>query len=63
MAMVFNFQENIEDTKGVIKNRKSKKDGQYNGQKKMDKRTNSILQNITNKTNDLATRTPLKTRG
>ena len=32
MVMVFDFQENIEDTKGVIKNRKSKKDGQYNGQ-------------------------------
>ena len=63
MVMVFNFQENIEDTKGVIKNRKSKKDMQYNAQKKMDKRTNSVLQNNTNKTNDLATRTPLKTRG
>jgi hypothetical protein len=36
----------VEDTKGVIRSRKSKKDRQYNGQKKEDKRTNNILQGI-----------------
>ena len=38
-------KEEIEDTKGVIKIRKSK-DRQRNGQKKKDKRTNNDLQNI-----------------
>jgi hypothetical protein len=38
-------QEELEDTKGVIKIRKSKKDKQHNGygQKKKDKRTNNDL--------------------
>jgi len=40
------------DTKEVIKGRKSKKDRQYNGQKKWHKRTNNYLQNTTQKTND-----------
>ena len=31
-------QEEFEDTKGAIKSRKVKKDRQYNGQKKKDKR-------------------------
>ena len=53
----------FEDTKGVIKIRKSKKDRQHNGQKKKDKRTNNDLQNITHKTKDRVTRTPLKTGG
>jgi hypothetical protein len=35
--------EEIEDTKGVIRIRKSKKDKQHNGQKKKDKRTNNDL--------------------
>ena len=39
------------DTKRVIRSRKSK-DGYYNGQNKMDDRTNNDLQNITQKTND-----------
>jgi len=39
------------DTKRVIRSRKSK-DGYYNGQNKMDNRTNNDLQNITQKTND-----------
>ena len=34
----------------VIKNHKSKKDRQYNGQSKKDKGTNNHLQNITQKT-------------
>jgi len=38
--------EKFEDTKGVIRIRKSKKDRQHNGQKKKDKRTNNDLQNI-----------------
>ena len=46
---------NLEDAK--IGNQK---DRQYNGQKKKYKRTNNDLQNITHKTNDRATRTPLK---
>jgi len=37
-----------------------KKEKQNNGQKKEDKRTNNDLQNITKKTKDRATRTPLK---
>jgi len=40
-----------------------KKDLQYNGQTKKDKRTNNDLQNITQKTKDRVTRTPLKTGG
>ena len=48
----------FEDTKGVSIIRKSK-DRQHNGQKKKDKRTNNDLQNITHKTKDRETRTPL----
>ena len=40
------FQEEFEDTKGVIRTRKSKKNRRYNGQKKKYKRTNNDLQNI-----------------
>ena len=40
------LQEEFEDTKGVIRIRKSKKNRQHNGQKKKDKRTNNDLQNI-----------------
>jgi len=43
--------------------RKSKKDGQYNGQKKKDKKTNNDLQKTTHKTKDRATGTPAKNRG
>jgi hypothetical protein len=52
----------FEDTKGVIRSRKSK-DRQNNGQAKEDKRTNNVLQNVTQKTKDRATRTSLKTTG
>ena len=38
------------DTKGVIKSRKSKKEGQNNGQKKKGNRTKQDVQNITQKT-------------
>ena len=36
----------FEDTKGVIRTRKSKKNRQHSGQKKKDKKTNNDLQNI-----------------
>jgi len=42
--------EKSEDTKGVIRNRKSKMERQNNGQEKKDKGTNNDLQNITQKT-------------
>ena len=45
--------EEFEDTKWVIRIRKSKKDRQHNGQKKKDKGTNNDLQNITHKSKDL----------
>ena len=48
--LVFNnIKEQLKDTKGVIRSRKSKFDRQYNGQKKKDKRTNNDLQNMTQK--------------
>ena len=39
------YLEEFEDTKGIIRIRKSKKDRQHNGQKKNYKRTNNDLQN------------------
>ena len=58
--------EELEDIKGVIKSRKLKKNGQYNGQKKKYIRTKNDLQNkhvcIFN-TKDGVGRTPLKTGG
>jgi hypothetical protein len=48
-------QEDFEDTKGVIRNRKSK------DEQKNRKKTNNDLQNITHKTKDRVTRTKLKT--
>ena len=55
------FQEEFEDTKGIIRIRKSKKNRQHNDQKKKDKITNNDLQNTTQKTKDRAPRTPLNT--
>jgi hypothetical protein len=40
------MQDGFEDTKRIIRIRKSKKNRKYNGQKKKDKRTNNDLQNI-----------------
>jgi hypothetical protein len=40
------LREEFEDTKGVNRTLKSKKDRQHNDQKKKDKRTNNNLQNI-----------------
>jgi hypothetical protein len=53
-------QEKFVDTKWVIRNRKSEKDRQHNGQEKKDKRTNNDLQNNTKKSKDRPKRTPLK---
>jgi hypothetical protein len=57
------MQEEFKDTKEAIRIRILKKNKQHNGQKKKDKRTNNDLQNITHKTTDRVTRTPLKTGG
>ena len=55
-----NMSEKFEDTKGVTRSRKSKKERQYNSQMK---RTNNDLQNIIQKTKYRATHTPLKPGG
>ena len=39
------MEEEFEDTRGLIRIHKSKKDRQHNGQKKKYKRTNDDLQN------------------
>jgi len=57
------FQEELKDTKGVIRILNLKKDGQHIDKKNKDKRSNSDLQIITQKTNDRATRTLLKKWG
>ena len=54
------LHEKSEDTKRIIKSRKSKNDGKLNVQKKKDQWTNNNLQNITQKTKDRVTRTSLK---
>jgi hypothetical protein len=41
--------EKRKDTKGVIRSRKTIKDGLYNSQKRKDKRTNNDLQYTTQK--------------
>ena len=53
----------VEDTKMLIRIRKSKKDGQQNGQKKMGKKTNNDLQYNTPKTKDRLTPNPLTRKG
>jgi hypothetical protein len=58
-----NFQAIVEDTKGVTRLRKSKKDRQHNGQKKKNKTANNDLQNTSQKTKDRVTRILLKTGG
>jgi hypothetical protein len=44
------YEEEFEDTKGVIKIRKLKKDRQHNGQKKKDKRTDQSSASLHNLT-------------
>ena len=46
IGMIQRFEEEFEDTKGVIRICISKKNRQHNGQKKKNKRTNNDLQNI-----------------
>ena len=46
IIIIVRIQEEFEDTKGVIRIRKSKKDRKHNAQKKKDKRTNNDLPNI-----------------
>ena len=60
---LLNEEEELEDTKEVIRIRISTKNRQHNGQKKTYKRTKNDLQNNTHKTKDRVpvTRTPLKT--
>ena len=55
-------EEELENTKGVIRIRNSKA-RQHNGQKKKYKRTNNDLQNTTHKTKDRVQRTQLRTMG
>ena len=56
------LEEEFEDTKGVIRIRKSK-DRHHNGQTEKDKRTNTDQLNITHKSKDRVTRMPLNTGG
>jgi hypothetical protein len=52
------LKEEFEDTKGVIRIGKSKKDEQHNGHKKKDKQRST---KYTHKAKDWVTRIPLKT--
>ena len=56
------FFSEFEDTKGIIRIRKSKKN-RHNGKKKNNRRTNNDQQSTTQKTKDRVTRTPIKTGG
>ena len=55
------FQEEFEDTKGVIRIRISKKNRQHNGQKKIVQKDKQQYTKDIYKTKDQVTRTPLKT--
>jgi len=61
--LVQSLQEEIEDTEGVIRIHKSKKDRQHNDQKKAEQKDKQRSTTTTHKTEDRATRTPLKTVG
>ena len=54
------YYEKFEESKGVTSNRKSKKDRQCNGQKKKGQtdKTNNDVQNTTQNTEDVVTRSP-----
>ena len=64
VSILFNYsllqEEEFEETKGVIRIRKSKKDRQHNGQKEKGKQRST---KHTHKTNDRVTRTPLNSGG
>ena len=55
------IEEEFEDTKGVIRIRKSKKNRQHNGQRKKYKKYKQRSTKHTHKTKDRVTRSPLKT--
>ena len=57
------FQEEFEDTKGVIRIRISKKNRQHNGKKKIVQKDKQQYTKDIYKTKDQVTRTPLKTGG
>jgi hypothetical protein len=59
-CFVNHLQEEFEDTKGVLRIHKSKKDRQHNSQKKKDKQRPT---KHTHKAKDRVTRIPLKTGG
>ena len=50
ITYIRNSDEKFENTRGVIRIPQSKKDRQYNGQKKKNKKTKNDLQNFTQKT-------------
>ena len=54
------MQEEFEDTKGVLRIRISKKNGQHNDQKKKGQKDKQRFTKHTHKTKDRVTRTPLK---
>ena len=57
--VLFN-KKKVNILEGVMRSRKSKKDRQYNDQKKIDEWTNNDPQNTTQKTKDWSTPTPIK---
>ena len=62
-CIIVNIKIGLKKSLKLIRIRKSKKDRKHNGQKKTDKRTNNDIQNITHKTKDRVTRTPLQSGG
>ena len=57
---IISLKDKFEDNKGLIRSDKSKKDRQYNGQQKKDKKVDNDLQKTTQKTKVWVTRTSLK---
>ena len=57
------MQEELEDIKGVIRIRNSKKNRQHNGQKDKGQRDKQRSTKHIHKTKDRVTRTPIKNRG
>ena len=53
LYILYLFKDIFENTTGVIRSRRAKKDRQRNDQKKKDKRINNDLQNTIQKTKDL----------
>ena len=56
LSPIYRRKDKFEDIKGIIRNRKSKKDRHYNSEKKKDKRVriNNDLLNTTQKAKDIA---------